>query len=169
LRARRAVTRRGLLHPVLRLLLRAAVLLLRRLAVLGLLLRRLAVLGLLLLRGAVLLLRRLAVLGLLLRRLAVLGLLLRGLAVARLRLTVPRRRLPVLRLSRLLRRTGHQLRALERLLSLLRLTLLGLTLLGKRSGLTGILRSTRRVAGGLIHRDLLFPPPRVTETRRERT
>ena len=59
--------------------------------------------------------------------------------------------------TRLLRRTGHQLRALERLLSLLRLTLLGLTLLGKRSGLTGILRSTRRVAGGLIHRDLLFP------------
>jgi hypothetical protein len=151
-----------LLHAVLWLrLLRSAVLLLRGLPVLRLLLlRRLPVLRLLLLRGLPvlrLLLRGLPVLRLLLGGLPVLRLLLLRLSVARLRLPVPRRRLPVLGLSRLLRRTGHQLRALERLLSLLRLTLLGLTLLGKRSGLTGILRSTRRVAGGLVHRDLLFP------------
>jgi hypothetical protein len=141
-----------LLHAVLRRLL------LRRLPVL---LRRGLPVLLLLRRGLpVLLLRRLSVLRLLLRRglpvrllrgLAV-GLLLRRLPVARLRLPVSRGRLAVLRLTRLLRGTGHQLRALERLLLL---RLLGLTLLGE-SGLTGILRSTRRVAGGLIHRDLLF-------------
>jgi len=112
-----------------------------------------------------LLLRRLSVRSLL-RRLPVLRLLLRGLTIGRLlpillllllRLSVARLRLPVsgrgltvLGRTGLLRRAGHQLRALERLLR--DLTLLGLTLLGKRSGLTGILRSTRRVAGGLIHR-----------------
>jgi hypothetical protein len=72
----------------------------------------------------------------------------------RLRLAIARRRLSVLRLRRGAR---HQLRALQRLLALLRnLTLLGLTLLGKRPGLTGIRRSAGRVAGGLIHRLLLF-------------
>jgi hypothetical protein len=143
------------------LLLGRAVCLLRRLPVLRLLLRRLPVL---LLRGLAvgsLLGRGLSVL--LLRRLAILGLLLRGgLPVAGLRLSVARRRLPVLGL---LRRARHQLRALKRLLALLRdLTLLRL---GERSGLTGILRSTGRVAGGLIHRGLLFRAERNRNEARE--
>lgn len=49
------------------------------------------------------------------------------------------------------RRVGHELRALERLLRRLRLALRSLPLLGEGSGLARVRRSTRRVAGRLVH------------------